>query len=57
MHSLELYPRRGISSGLIDAQRILRQDGLRLHTHRGTGHGHSRYCRRQGLVVLEMNLP
>ena len=60
MHSLESYPRRGILSLVQsekDDHRNLNREGLRRHTHRGTGRARSRYRRRIGLSVREMNRP
>ena len=57
MHSLESYPRRGISSGPIDCQRNLKRDGLRRHTQRGTGRARSRYRRREGQSARDMRRP
>ncbi len=57
MHSLELYPRSGISLVLTDDQRNLNREGLRHHTQRGTGHARSQYRRQTGLSVREMKRP
>ena len=57
MHSLESYPRSGISLVLTDDQQNFNREGLRRHTQRGTGRARSRYRQQTGLSVREMKRP